>query len=920
MILSGALTADPAKVERDLGFLLACFSDVLVEAGEAELAALLPWRGVSDPPAETVPTERLAQAYAIAFQLLSMVEQNAAVQERRALEIHRGLAAVPALWGQALEQLRERGLAGAQIAEVLPQTHVELVLTAHPTEAKRATVLEHYRELFRLLARHDAPATPSEQQATRAEIQALLALLWRTGDIFLEKPDLASERRNIVHYLRTVFPEVLPALDTRLRQAWAAQGFDPALLRGPAPLPRLSFGTWVGGDRDGHPLVTAEVTRASLAELRLNALGLLHGQLTGLARQLSLSDRLQQPPAALLERIGQAAALLGPRGQAALQRNPNEPWRQLVTLIQERLPLAQHPEGGRLRADPADYRGAAEALDDLELLAGALEQVGAARIADHTVRPLIRSLQTFGFHLAVLDVRQNSRFHDHALAQLLVAAGVAAADFPDWDEPRRLALLERELDSPRPFTRPDQSAGPEADALLQSYRVLVEHIRAYGPDGLGALIVSMTRSLSDLLAVYLFAREVGLTQAGPAGPVCLLPVVPLFETIDDLRQSPDILAAFLDHPFTRRSLEAQRARAGAERPVQQVMVGYSDSNKDGGIFASLWSLYCTQAALSQIGAARGVRIRFFHGRGGTISRGAGPTHRFIKALPRAALHGDLRMTEQGETIGQKYGNPASAAYHLELLLAGVSRAGALDRHAPEPAHPLEPTMDRLAEHSRRAYAALLESPGLLTFFRQATPIDAIEESRIGSRPARRTGQHSIADLRAIPWVFSWGQARFYLSGWYGVGSALAALHAEDPAALAALGQHLVGWAPLHYVLSNAATSVALADLEVMRAYAELVEDAELRGRVLGLVAEEYERTRQMLELVYGGRLAERRPNIHAMVVLRRAGLRALHQRQIALLRRWRAAQRQGDQTAAAAALPHLLLTVNAIASGLGSTG
>jgi phosphoenolpyruvate carboxylase len=430
----------------------------------------------------------------------------------------------------------------------------------------------------------------------------------------------------------------------------------------------------------------------------------------------------------------------------------------------------------------------------------------------------------------------------------------------------------------------------------------------------------MTRSLSDLLVIYLFGREVGLHVDTPDGPACPLPVTPLFETIDDLRQSPGILAGFLDHPFTRRSLTAQSAQAGRGQPVQQVMIGYSDSNKDGGICASLWGLYRAQEALTRIGRDRGVRIRFFHGRGGTISRGAGPTHRFVKALPADTISGDLRVTEQGEAIAKKYANRMTASENLELLLAGTSRATLLHRYSPESSHPLEATMDRLAEHSRQTYADLLHCDGFVSFFRQATPIDAIEESRIGSRPARRTGQQTLADLRAIPWVFSWGQARFHLSGWYGIGSALEEVRTHHPRTFTAVREHLLTWPPLHYVLSNAATSIAIADEDIMGAYASLVENTDLRERIMGMIRVEYATTRRMLEEVYGGPLSERRPNVHAMMQMRGDALRALHLQQIDLLCRWRSQKQGGDPAAAAALLSRLLLTVNAIANGLGSTG
>ncbi|NJK80613.1 MAG: phosphoenolpyruvate carboxylase [Chloroflexaceae bacterium] len=919
MNISSILVVDPHKIENDLAFLMACFREVLEEVGEYTLALALPWQAQSPIIGEVEP-ERLAQAYTIAFTLLSMVEQNAAVQERRVMDSQHGLAATRALWAQCLQDLSAHGISEQHIADALSHIQVEPVLTAHPTEAKRATVLEHHRRLYLLLVqRENQMWTPYEQQAIRAEIKTVLELLWRTGEVFLEKPDVASERRNIIHYLYNVFPDVLSVLDRRLQQAWGEVGYHTATLQDAACLPHVRFGTWVGGDRDGHPLVTDRVTSETLHDLRLHALRLVQQQLTELARQLSLSERLQPPPARLTTFITTLVERLDADGQQAVIRNPEEPWRQMINLMLTRLPLERAADGSTAPAASHAYTRTDELLGDLHLLAEALAEMGAQRLADTLVQPIVRSLQTFGFHLATLDIRQNSRFHDLAVAQLLQAAGLPDSDFPTWDEARRLAFLEDELCSPRPFTRPGMQVGPEAQAVLSCYRVLVEHLARYGSAGLGALIVSMTRSRSDLLTVYLLAREVGLLIDTPEGLACQLPVVPLFETIDDLQRSPEILRGFLAHPLTQRSLALQPQGMDGMR-VQQVMIGYSDSNKDGGIFASLWGLYRAQEALMQVGQANGVRIRFFHGRGGTISRGAGPTHRFVKALPHGALGGDLRLTEQGETIAQKYANRIQAAYHLELLLAGTTRTTLLSTYLSEPPHPLEPTMDWLAAYSRRVYMELLTSEGFLRFFRQATPIDVIEQSRIGSRPARRTGQQTLADLRAIPWVFSWGQARFYLSGWYGVGSALEALQQHDPAAFAMAQQHLITWAPLHYILSNVATSIAAVDTEMMQAYAALVEEAHVREHFLGGILTEYERTREMLEMLYGGPLAERRPNVHALMQVRHQGLRALHEQQLGLLRRWRALQAAGAHSEANLLLPHLLLTVNALANGLGSTG
>jgi phosphoenolpyruvate carboxylase len=406
----------------------------------------------------------------------------------------------------------------------------------------------------------------------------------------------------------------------------------------------------------------------------------------------------------------------------------------------------------------------------------------------------------------------------------------------------------------------------------------------------------------------------------PEGLLCPLPVVPLFETVDDLQHSPAIYEQFLKHPITQRSLVAIQKHHEESSPVGQIMIGYSDSNKDGGILASLVHLRCAQKELFEVGKKNGVRVRFFHGRGGTISRGAGPTHRFIKSLPDDTLGGDLRVTEQGETIPQKYAHQSTAIYNLELFLAGVTRKTLWDLGHDEAEHPLEGTLTQLAQWARECYTSLLHSDGFVTFFRQATPIDAIEQSRIGSRPARRTGQQTLADLRAIPWVFSWGQARFFLSGWYGVGTALSQLQQKEPKLFEELSKTMSQWAPVHYLISNVATSLAATDLDIMRSYAGMVDDIDLRNRCMGLIESELALTSRMVEAIYGGPLAQRRQNVQRMMNLRASGLRVLHQQQIGLLKMWRSYHRMQATNEADKLIPQLLLTVNAIASGLGTTG
>ncbi|RMG58875.1 MAG: phosphoenolpyruvate carboxylase [Bacteroidetes bacterium] len=922
--MKNRLTVTQAQLGKpyiDLEFLLECFREVLIENGEPELAKAIPW--INDlshlKPADF--SDQHVQLFSISFQLLNMVEENGAVQTRRQRENQQSLAAVNGLWGASFQRLRELGVPEAEIAAQLTQTRIEPVLTAHPTEAKRTTVLEHHRELYLLLVkRENQMFTEFEQNETRNEIKLVLDRLWRTGEIFVEKPEISSELRNVLHYLTNVFPEVIPILDYRLRAAWQEAGFDPAALESVHSLPRLTFGNWVGGDREGHPFVTPEVTERTLQILRLNALVIVRRSLVQLVRRLSFSQRYENCQAPFQARIDALRAELGEDGEVAYQRNKGEIFRQFVSLMLYKLPVdVKREHATELQESEISYFKAEELLADLNLLQEALKAYGAKAIANHDVGEAIRIVQTFGFHLARLDVRQNSSFHDRAISQLMNAAGLDGSGFPEWKEPQRQAFINAELRSIRPFAHPSIKLGHEASAVLDCYRVLAAHIDKYGEQGLGALIVSMTRQPSDLFAVYLLAREAGLVRRVDDSFVCLLPVVPLLETIDDMQRGPEILRAFLSHPFTQRSLAYQQQRQDFAKPVQQVMIGYSDSNKDGGALASQWNLYRTQAQLAKVGAEFGVQIRFFHGKGGSISRGAGPTHYFLRSLPQGAVGGDIRVTEQGETISQKYANKMNATYNLELLAAGTALATLAAKYKEPKAPEIEEIMAYLATASRQHYRKLVEHPHFITFFSQATPIDAIESSRIGSRPARRTGKRSLSDLRAIPWVFSWNQSRFNLTSWYGIGSTLETFMLEKPEQFARFKEYILTDSLLRYVFTNVDTSLAATDENILQAYAGLVEEEAVRIEMLGLIMAELEKTRKMLALLFRRSLKERRTNHYFSNHLRSEALNVLHAHQVALLKQWRQ-EKQTQPEQAEETLLHLLMTINGIASALRNTG
>ena len=909
------------KPYQDLEFLLRALEEAMIENGEAEMARLIPLIHDVQPLSQDRIDNKIIQLYSIVFQLINLVETNAAVQQRRAEE-DESLTSVNGLFAQHLQHLRAAGLSQADILAHLGDVEAEPVLTAHPTEAKRSTVLEHHRELYLLMVqRENSMFSQQEQHNIRHNIKLSLYRIWKTGEIFLEKPGLRSEFRNIMHYLTNIFPEVLPVIDRRFVQAWEAVGLDREALLEQGHLPRLGFGNWVGGDRDGHPLVTGEITQEVLHQLRLYAFIVLRRKLTNLVRRLSfaieiedLDRNFRHRAKAMCEELGQA------RADEALARNPDEAFRQFVNLMLAKLPLnMMRDHATEMSEFPGCYRLADELQADLVLLRQSLLQYGAKSIAHNDVLDVLRHVQAFGFHLAHLDIRQNSSFHDQAITQLMQAARLKDQVYADWSVDKRLQFFEDELRLNRPFTHQNAELGENAQAVMECYQALENHITSYGTAGLGALIVSMTRSLADLLAVYLLAREAGLTRSEEEGISLNLPVVPLFETIEDLEAAPAILDAWLSHPVTQRSLRRIQQERNLRQLTQQVMIGYSDSNKDGGILASNWYLHKAQAALQKVGARHGVRIRFFHGKGGSISRGAGPTHYFVAALPHSSVNGSIRITEQGETIDQKYANKVNAAYNLELLMASTMGKTLLSRHSEHQPHALAEVVEPLAKSSYQHYRALLETPDFITFYRQATPIDAIERSKIGSRPSRRTGTASLNDLRAIPWVFSWNQSRFNMTGWYGVGSALAELREANPEGFEALTEATKTDPFIRYVFTNIDTSLASTEENVMATYADLVEDEGIRQRFMGLFTEELNRTRDILGDMFGRSLAERRTHQFYSTMLRNDLLLNLHQQQVSLLRQWRQAGHQPNEPADGL-LVDLLTTINAIAGALRNTG
>jgi phosphoenolpyruvate carboxylase len=914
------------KPYQDLEFLLNCLKEVLIECGEANLVDYIPW--ISDCTICIKPenfTEKHIQLYSIASHLLNMVEENGALQTRRKLENEHSLAAVNGLFGKNLKMLKDKGISEGDILDMLPDIMVEPVLTAHPTEAKRDIVLEHHRAIYLLLRRREnSTYSEFEQREIRNDIKLELDRLWRTGEIHLEKPQVKHELRNVIHYLTQVFPQVLPVIDRRFAMAWQDIGFNPNSIITYDKLPKLSFGNWVGGDRDGHPFVTPQVTKETLETLRLHAFSLAITKLNELEKNLSFNCTISQANKVFQKRLNELIVEQNAQEELEKTRNANEAFRFFVKLVSNKLPVETEMDFiVDLKETEFSYNTHHELIDDLVVLRDALVDFGAKAVAYTDIKDTVRSLQTFGFHLARLDIRQNSKYHENAIAQLMNMAMMDGDKFLTMNEDERVAFINKELKSPRPFTQSVTKLSGEAEGVVECLRVVSTHISKYGVDGIGTLIVSMTRSLSDLLVVYLLCREAGLMTTTEDGSlVCKLPVVPLFETIDDLENSTEIMTAFLAHPFTKRSLEFQRARDGKKIKSQMIMIGYSDSNKDGGILASQWNLFKAQTKLAELGYKTKTNIIFFHGKGGSISRGAGPTHWFIKTLPHGTLMQDMRLTEQGETIAQKYANKMNAAYNLEMLLAGTMGSAINSKHSTRTKDKIEESaFEYLSSGSFKHYQELIHDKLFIKFFSEATPIDVIENSKIGSRPSRRTGKRSLADLRAIPWVFSWGQSRFNITSWYGVGSVLEEFRIERPEEFEWLQKQAQEDSLVRYVFTNVDTSLAATDETIFEKYADLVTDEDVKVAILTKIKSELEKTKRMISLLFNKSFEDRRSHHYYSNNLRADALKDLHFAQLALLVKWREAKAKNPESDESKnLLSQLLLTVNAIAGALRITG
>ncbi|MBA8908056.1 phosphoenolpyruvate carboxylase [Aminobacter ciceronei] len=892
----------PLSFREDVRSLLFRVLLSVVSEREPDMAEVLTGR-VSLDALESGQRIAALQATAIWFQLVAIANELLAMRSRRELEQMGGADEVIGSFANVMGEIAAGGYPAEQIQTTLEELCVGPTMTAHPTEAKRVTVLEIHRRIYRKLTELEQQRwAPREREQLIDDLKSEIELLWMSGELRLERPSVEREIAWGLHFFREVIFEATPKLYDSVEEA-LARHYPEYDIKVPS---FMRYASWIGGDRDGNPNVTAKITAYALNECRQAIVGWYIGQVRKLVTVLSISANVVDIPDTFIKALGHALHRSG-NASEIVARNPDEPLRQFAGAMLDRL------EAMRGAASAKPYTRSEGFKTDLRELENVLTQLGGKLIARRFVRPLRQQVETFGFRTVSLDIRQNSTVVNRVLAELFKLADPAAApapDTPQWTQRIRAALNSGEqLEVDR------LALSEEAQELLDLFDVIRKASAGLNGGAVGAFILSMTRSSDDLLAVYLLAQYSGLATAMDGSGTIALRVVPLFETIADLRAAPDILDQLFGVSIVRRSVRDFGNR-------QEVMLGYSDSNKDGGFLASNWELNKAQRRITALGIKRKVKISFFHGRGGSVSRGGAPTGRAIAAQPAGTIGGAMRVTEQGEVVSSKFANRGTGLYQLEILAASVfahsvkSQNEAELKDIPEFSEALE----ALTGMSQASYSGLINEPGFIDYFNQASPVEELALLKIGSRPARRFGARDISDLRAIPWVFAWSQNRHLLTNWYGIGSALNSfVNVRGDAGLDLLRQMFERSRFFRLVIDEVDKGLYQSDMDIGKLYAGLVQDREVGERIYAKISAEYALTRRMISEVNGGlKLSERFPAFKRHFDRIRPQMDSIHRLQVQLLREVRA---QDDATVnPKRAVNALLLSINCISAGLGWTG
>jgi phosphoenolpyruvate carboxylase len=838
---------------------------------------------------DVVDAIQLVRAFTIYFHLANTVEQVHRIDD---LNTTRGQ---DRRFAETIARLQAAGLDDTEILAAAAELDLRPVFTAHPTEASRRSILDKLAEISELVERRgDDRSGDLERRRIDRRIDELIDAIWFTDELRRAQPEPSDEARSILYFLGEVVVEGLPELfddvDAALRAIGGGLGGEATPVR---------FGSWVGGDRDGNPNVTPTTTLEVLEFQRGRALRLLIGEIEGLSSELSVSTAVTRVSAELTARLELDREQFPDLTERFRALSEGEPYRQRCAVIRERLVQAAADPPGRHA-----YPSAADLLADLAVMAASLETHHGELLARGRITRVRRMAAMIGFHLATLDIRQHTKEHHAALSELFGALDI---EYDALDRSGRTELLAAELGSRRPLAPPGLASAPEASVLFDTIR---RGLDEGGDAVIESYIISMTQGVDDVLAPAVLARDAGLVDL--PGGIARIGFVPLFETIDDLRAIGPILRELLAVPAYRR-LVALRGDA------QEVMVGYSDSNKDGGITTSQWEIHKALREIAAVSAETGVRVVVFHGRGGTVGRGGGPTNAAILGQPAGAVAGAMKITEQGEVIADKYGLPRLAQRNLDLALSAVLEATLIHRtprHDDGTLAAWDAVMELMSISAYACYREFLERPGLVEYFTTSTPVEELAAMNIGSRPARRASAlGGIEDLRAIPWVFGWTQSRQIIPGWFGVGTGLAAARRAGHGGL--LGEMFEKWQFFATFVSNVEMTLAKTDLAIARRYVERLVDPDLHG-FFETVVEEHDRTLVELTRLTGGRLLSDVPVLKRTLAVRDVYLDPINLLQVELLARSRAGDLDGP--AADRLRRALLLTVNGVAAGLRNTG
>lgn len=850
---------------------------------------------------------QLARAFTAYFQLVNVTEQLHRWQELTA-DAQGPLAAAAQRIGAALEDgSLDRGL----VEEVLSRVEYRPVFTAHPTEASRRSVLRLLRKIADLVqAGEDPRASAADRPRAERRLAELVDLLWQTDELRIVRPEPSDEARTAIYYLQVLAKRVVPDLLEELDRVLAGVGVTL-----PADARPVRFGSWAGGDRDGNPNVTPEVTLEVLALQHEHGLRALVEATEELLTEMLSSTRVVEITDELAASLQADAAALPITYSTVRRLNAEEPYRLKLSFVRVRLQRTRDRLAHGTPHEPGrDYLGFEELVADLHLVRDSMLAGGDDLTGNGAILRMIRTATAVGMGLATLDVREHSEKHHAALACLLDRIGELATPYAELDRPARTALLSAEMAGRRPLLGAGRTGlDAAATAALALFGVIEQALDTYGPDVIETYIVSMTHDVDDLFAVVVLAREAGLVDLTTEPATARIGFAPLFETVTELESAGPLLDALLSDASYRRVVAARG-------DVQEIMLGYSDSSKDAGIAASQWQIHRAQRALRDVARAHGVTLRLFHGRGGSVGRGGGPTGEAIRSQPYGSLDGPIKITEQGEVISDKYTLPQLGRWNLEGALAAVLEASVLHRTSLLPPDVLEgwnATMDQVAQAGQEAYRALVRDPGLVRFFVSATPVDELGKMNIGSRPAKRPGgEGGLDDLRAIPWVFGWTQSRMILPGWYGVGSGLAA--AREAGRGETLREMYGSWSFFRTFLSNVSMTLAKTDLDIAARYVRTLVPAGEDG-LFEVIREEHARTvREVLWVTGQAELLASAPVLRRTLELRDSYLAPLHALQTALLDRIRQVP---EGTEPPADLQRaLLLSINGISAGLRNTG